>query len=207
MRGRRRGARAGVVGGFVAVAAALVGVFVYVLGDGEGSREPPAPAVLGGAAVRSPGPGEQAPPLNLPSATGGSYDLAGFRGKEPVLLLFQDGVRCKACWAELRAMARNAGFDALPIGSVASVATAQPGVLRSKARSERISFPVLADSSGSVSRAYNVLPRATRRAPSRHTFVLVGRDGRILWRADGTGALPQLDALVRELDRALEGGS
>lgn len=203
--GRRSGARAAIVIGFAA--AALAAGLVYVLGDGDGSRKPDSSADMGGLAVRSPGPGEPAPPLSLPSTVGEAYDLAGFRDKEPVLLLFQPGVRCERCWAELRAMARDVGFDALPIGSVASVATAPLGVVRRKARSERISFPVLADSSGSVSRAYNALPRATRSVRSRHTFVLVGRDGRILWRADSAGAPPPLDVLVRELDKALEDGS
>lgn len=174
-RGRGCGAHAGTAGGFVAVAAALVGVLVYSPGDGDGPREPPpAPAVSGGAGgalAGAGGAGAVAEPARCDRRAIRHCRLQG-QGAGAAALPGRRAVR--GVLGRAAGDGAHAGFDAFAIGSVASVATAQPGVLRRKARSERVSFPVLTDSRGSVSRAYNVLPRAVRKARSARTFVLGG---------------------------------
>lgn len=209
----RQRSRVGLAASAAAVTALASVAVIVLVGSGD-SREGTGSGGSGvyRYAVRPPGPGEPAPPLDLP-ATGGRYDLAGFSGKEPVLLFFQAGPTCEPCWAQLRAMARHAGFGALPLGSVASIATAPLKLLEEKVSAERISYPVLADSRRAFSRAYNTLgPRARRGGRDGQTFILVGRDGRILWRADygpaaSTGTVVPVAVLVRELRKALEGGS
>lgn len=199
-----------VLGGVAAVTAVA-----YAVAGGGGSRRDKVASDGSGAGVysgRSPGPGELAPPLNLPSATGGSYDLAAFRGKERVLLFFQHGHACGPCWAQLRAMARDPGFRALPLGSVVSVTTDPLDVLKREVSAERISYPVLADGTRAVSHAYNTLVSAVGGGHDEQTFILVGRDGRILWRADYGPAASfrkpvPIAVLVRELHTALEGES
>lgn len=193
----------------------LVAVVADVLVASSGRREEAASGGSGAHvySVRSPRPGWPAPPLELPSATGGSYDLASFRGKERVLLFFQAGLRCEPCWAELRAMARDSAFAGLPLGSVVSITTEPLRILERNISAERISYPVLADSTRAVSHAYNTLvPGPVGGGRDGQTFILVGRDGRIVWRADYGPAssvrlIVPVAVLVRELRKAIEGTS
>src|SRR5258708_23735985 len=56
--------------------------------------------------VGSPGPGSQAPPINLPSTTGGTTDLAALHGKT-FLLYFPGGLTCHPCCAQLHDIHAN----------------------------------------------------------------------------------------------------
>ena len=47
-----------------------------------------------------PGPGAQAPPIQLSATDGSRFDLAAWRGKQ-VLLYFEEGVGCEPCWTHL----------------------------------------------------------------------------------------------------------
>lgn len=156
--------------------------------DGDRGRPPSGGSGAYPYEVGSPGVGEEAPPLRLPS-TIGSYDREAFEGKETVLLLFQEGVGCPVCWRQLRALAHDPGFGGLPIGSVVSVTTDPLLALERASRQERISFPVLSDRALRASRAYGTL-RYSKRPGRRNgnTLILIGKDGRILWRADYGGA-------------------
>lgn len=165
----------------------LVGLYL-LRPDGDRGRSPSGGSGAYRYPIGSPGVGEEAPPLRLPS-TIGIYDRQAFEGKEAVLLLFQEGVGCAVCWRQLRALAGHSGFGRLPIGSVVSVTTDPLPALRRASREERISFPVLSDTALRASRAYGTLPYSRR--PGRrngNTLILVGRDGGILWCADYGGA-------------------
>lgn len=139
--------------------------------------------------VGSPGIGQQAPAFTLPASTGGSINLQALRGKT-VLLYFQEGVGCEPCWTQMKDLEKAAGaVHAAGVDDIVSVTTQPVHLLAQKARDEGIATPVLADTSLTVSKAY----RANRygmmgSAMDGHSFVLVGPDGKIQWRADYGGA-------------------
>ena len=142
-------------------------------------------------AVGAPGPGKTALSLTLPATTGGNFDLASYRGKQSVLLFFQEGFTCEPCWIQLQAIQKDAAeFHALGIGSIVSVTTDPLNLLEQKVRGEGITLPVLSDGNARDSTAwqtnrYQMMGMGNRNG---HSFILVGKNGRILWRADYGGA-------------------
>lgn len=139
--------------------------------------------------IGSPGTGEQAPPVKLPATAGGTFDLAAYRGEQPVLLYFQEGLACQPCWDQIVAMQQDrAKFEALGIGPIVSITTDRLDLIEQKVKDEGITFPVLSDPTAKVSdsydaRSYGMMGGST----NGHTFVLVDKDGSILWRADYGG--------------------
>ncbi|HEV8651383.1 MAG TPA: peroxiredoxin family protein [Actinomycetes bacterium] len=163
---------------------ALVGVFLtgqqHTTTGGAGR---------GGYQVGSPGPGQPAPPVRLPTTGDGTFDLGAQRGKT-VLLYFQEGLGCQPCWNQLTDIEANqAKFHALGIDQVASITTNPLDALKQKVADEHLTSPVLADPDLRVSSAYQANQYGMM-GTSRdgHTFVLVGPDGQIRWRADYGGA-------------------
>ena len=139
--------------------------------------------------VGSPGIGQQAPDFDLPASTGGSMSLQSLRGKS-VLLYFQEGVGCQPCWKQMKDLeAAASAVRAAGIDRIVSITTQPVNLLTQKAHDEGISTPVLADTSLAVSRAYTANDYGMMGdSMDGHTFVLVGPDGTIQWRADYGGA-------------------
>jgi peroxiredoxin Q/BCP len=173
-----------IVGGLYALTA---------LGKGGGGRTASHGSGSYPYAVGSPGPGALAPALRLPSTGGGTFDLASYRGKAPVLLYFQEGLTCEPCWTQLQAIQKDvAKFHALGIGPIVSITTDPLGDIEQKVKDEGITIPVLSDVGAKFSRSgawganrYQMQMMGDRNG---HTFVLVGKNGRIRWRADYGGA-------------------
>jgi peroxiredoxin Q/BCP len=144
-------------------------------------------------AIGSPGPGDRAPPLTLPSTSGGTFDLATYRGKTQVLLYFQEGLTCQPCWDQLQAIQKDLPkFHALGIGPIVSITTDPIAQIEQKVKDDGITIPVLADVGAEFSNAnawgtnkYQMQMMGERNG---HSFILVGKDGRIRWRADYGGA-------------------
>ncbi len=144
-------------------------------------------------AVGTPGPGDPAPPLTLPSTTGDSFDLASYRGKQQVLLYFQEGLTCQPCWDQLQSIQKDLPkFRALGIGPIVSITTDPIDQIAQKVKDEAIKIPVLGDVGAQFSSAnawgtnkYQMQMMGERNG---HTFILIGKDGRIRWRADYGGA-------------------
>jgi peroxiredoxin len=170
----------------VVVGVAILGA-IYVLNNrrtGGGARPGKYAFEVG-----RPGPGEPAPPLALASASGGSFDLASLRGKT-VLLYFQEGLTCQPCWDQLKDIeAKWPEFRAAGIETIATITTDPVDNLKQKVGDEGLTTPVLSDPKLAVSKAYHANSYGMM-GDSRngHTFIVVGGDGRILWRADYGGA-------------------
>lgn len=188
----------------LAVAGVVVGFLfvVFLVGGGSGSSDGSGPPY----AVGNPGPGEQAPPLRLPSASGGTFDLGEMEG-ERVLLYFQEGIMCQPCWDQLSDIeARWDEFDARGIDAIASITSDGLDPLRSKVELEGLSTPVLSDPGVEVSRTWEAnLYGMMGTSMNGHSFVLVGPDGEIEWRADYGGApdytmYVPVDQLLAHLD-------
>jgi peroxiredoxin len=141
--------------------------------------------------VGTPHPGAMAPPIRL-----GGFDLASLRGKT-VLLYFQEGVMCQPCWDQLRDIEANSDkFRALGIDTIVSVTTDPADLVNEKVHQEHLTTPVLSDPTLAVSKAYNAnLYGMMGQSRDGHTFIVVGPDGRIRWRADYGGA-PQYTMYV-----------
>jgi peroxiredoxin Q/BCP len=163
--------------------------------------------------VGSPGPGQPAPMFHLPASDGGQFDLASQHG-HPVLLYFQEGLTCQPCWDQLRDITTNfKSFQALGIDKIVSITTDPIGQIEQKLANENLSALVLSDSDLAVSGAYDTNSYGMMgRSRDGHSFILVGSDGRIVWRADYGGApdytmnLP-VKYLLADLRRGLSNGA
>lgn len=161
--------------------------------------------------VGHPGVGQVAPDFQLASATGGPFKLSEQRGKE-VLLYFHEGLMCAPCWKQVDDIQADlAKFEALEIDVIAAIAIDPADAQQQRAQLRGISFPVLADSDLSVSRLYDALSYGMMGGTRPgHTFILVGPDGTIRWRADYGGPpdftmyVPNATVLA-ELRRAMTG--
>lgn len=138
--------------------------------------------------VGEPGPGKDAPPVELPAVNGGTFSLAALQGKN-VLLYFQEGLMCQPCWDQLKAIEGEWGkFQALGIDQIATITTDTLGGLRQKVRDEGLTTTLLSDESLAVSRSYDTTSYGMMGSSfNGHTFILVGPDGKIRWRADYGG--------------------
>jgi peroxiredoxin len=117
-----------------------------------------------------------APEFSLADLTGKKVRLRELRGKLVLLNFF--ATWCGPCREEMPGMERlfrshqDAGFVVVAVNMQESVKTVRPFAERLK-----LSFPIAMDADGTVTREYGV-----RALPV--TF-LIGRDGRIRWRALG----------------------
>ena len=156
---------------------------------------PDEPASAGGQAGRypmqvgDPGPGEEAPSMKLEDTEGETFDLPQKRG-ETVLLYFQEGLGCQPCWDQIKDIEANiGGFEELGIDEVASITNNPPDALEQKVEDEGISTPVLTDPNLAVSKSYDTNSYGMMGGSTNgHTFIVVGPDGEIKWRADYGGA-------------------
>ncbi|MGH2714967.1 MAG: peroxiredoxin family protein [Thermoleophilaceae bacterium] len=180
---------AGVVG--AAIAALAV---VFVLNSTGGSSAGDSRAGGGGKAgefafaVGDPGPGETAPTFRLPSTGGGTFDLAKQRGRR-VLLYFQEGIMCQPCWDQIVDLEKQeAKLRALGIDAMVSITTDPLDQLEQKQADDGFSTAVLSDPDLRVSVAYSANQYGMM-GTSRdgHSFIVVGPDGRIEYRADYGG--------------------
>jgi peroxiredoxin len=139
--------------------------------------------------VGKPGPGEAAPPVRLAATTGETFDLASHRGKL-VLMYFQEGIMCQPCWGQMKDIEANIQqFRAAGIETIVSITTDPIDALKEKAANDRLKNPVLSDPNLAVSRTYDANSYGMMgKSRNGHTFILVGPDGKIRWRADYGGA-------------------
>ena len=179
-RRRKIGVRAAIAAG---VAAAVAGLFViYSNASHSGAGAYP-------YQVASPGPGQGAPAFTLAASTGGQISLSQYRGKS-VLLFFQEGLTCQPCWTQIADLEKHAAqLRAAGIGQVLSITTDPVGGITQKTRDMGLTTPVLSDPGLAVSRSYGANKYGMMgMSADGHTFILVGPNGVIRWRADYGGA-------------------
>jgi peroxiredoxin Q/BCP len=130
-----------------------------------------------------------APAFTLPSSTGGNISLADFRG-QTVLLYFQEGLTCQPCWDQINDLQQNqSALTAAGVQHVVSITTDPTDLVTRKTTDMHLTIPVLSDTNLAISRDYRATDYGMM-GDSRdgHSFVLVGPDGHIQWRADYGGA-------------------
>ena len=175
------------IGGAVVASILALGV-IYLLEHGSASAVTAGQAGQYRFAVASPAAGAVAPDFTLPSTTGGTVRLRDFHGKT-VLLYFQEGIGCEGCWTQIKDIQSHLNdFTGLGIHTVLTITTNPLDALKQKAADEGLTLPVLSDESFAVSRTYNAMAYGMMAGSADgHTFILVGSDGRIRWRADYGG--------------------
>ncbi|GAA3815068.1 peroxiredoxin family protein [Streptomyces chiangmaiensis] len=177
---RRRGRNLAIV---AVVLIAVIGGLYAVFNRSETS------STAGGYEIGSPGIGQTAPGFSLASSTGGTTSLAQYKGKT-VLLYFQEGLTCQPCWDQIRDLEQNAAqVKAAGIDQFVSLTTDPANLIARKVTDEKLTTPVLSDPDLKVSKTYEANQygmMGTER--DGHSFVLVGPDGKIQWRADYGGA-------------------
>lgn len=176
------------------VGVAVVGLAgVFVLGSGGGgtggasaaSSSPGAYAY----AVGQPGPGAQAPALRLPSTTDTTWDLAAQRGKT-TLLYFHEGLMCPPCLEQISDIETNwSQFEDLGIDKMVAISGDELGNLRQAAKDLELYTPLLSDPGVEQSTTWEANKYGMMGTTHNgHSFVVVGPEGEIAWRADYGGS-------------------
>lgn len=125
---------------------------------------------------------EDAPDFTLPSVEGGMFTLSEMKGKRNVLLYFQEGIMCPACWQQQVDMEmRKAEFDAMDIEMV-MITVDPPDALANAKRGYGIRSMLLYDNELKASRLYNVLQDSMHPGERPgHVFVLIDKQGKVRW--------------------------
>lgn len=188
--------------------AILVLAGIYALNSGT-AASPSAYAYQ----VGRPGPGARAPEIRLASTDGHTFDLASLRG-QTVLLFFQEGIGCEPCWDQLRDIQAQPGaFRALRINRIVSITSDPLAALTQKVAAEGLAIPVLSNPDLAVSAVYQANQYGMMgTVRDGHSFILVGKDGVIRWRADygGPPSYPMyipLSTLHSDIRAGLRGGA
>lgn len=101
----------------------------------------------------------------------------------PTLLFFSEGVSCQACLEQIQRI-QGVGSALSRRGIQLISITPDPvGVLRQAASQYGITTPLIADTSLTMSRAFNTLGLGMHADTPGHAFVLIDR-GRVLWYRD-----------------------
>ncbi|MFD7477484.1 peroxiredoxin family protein [Streptomyces sp. NPDC059837] len=139
--------------------------------------------------VGSPGIGKTAPAFTLAASTGKQVSLSDYRGKN-VLLYFQEGLTCQPCWDQMTSLEKYAAkVKTAGIDDIVSITTDPADLITRKTKDMGLTTPVLSDPGLKVSQQYGASQYGMM-GTSRdgHSFLLVGPDGTIRWRADYGGA-------------------
>jgi peroxiredoxin Q/BCP len=175
------------IGGAVVAGVVVLAIIFVVNNAGSSSPKPGQPGQYH-FDVASPATGALAPDFTLPSTTGGTVHLSDYRGKN-LLLYFQEGIGCEGCWTQMKDIQSAMGdFRQLGIATMLTITTNPLDALKQKVADEGIALPVLSDESFAISHAYNATMYGMMAGSADgHTFILVGPDERIRWRADYGG--------------------
>jgi len=134
------------------------------------------------------GVGATAPDFTLPEVEGGTFILSSYRSRANVLLFFNEGLSCAPCLNQMTELDQlNQQFAGLDVVAV-SITGDSPRLLASWAQASGPQYSkVLSDQSLTVSRMYDMLGPNVSMMPGSapgHSFILVNKDGRIVWRQD-----------------------
>jgi len=152
-------------------------------------------AVLGGGSSEGGAASGDATDFTLASTAGGTVSLSDHRGHD-VLLYFNEGVGCDACFYQTIELERNgaaladAGLALLPI-----VMNPLADTARELARFG-IRTPYLVDADGSVTRAYDMLGKGMHEHLPGHGFVLIDGTGQVRWKMEYPSMFVSADELL-----------
>ena len=163
----------------------VAGLYIVFRSNAAGSNSSAATSYQSG----QPGIGQAAPDFTLPSTAGGTVSLAAYRGKS-VLLYFHEGLGCQPCWDQIRDLQTNvAELKSAGVDQLLTITSGPKDLIAQQMSDDKLTAIALADTDLAVSRTYNANQYGMMGTDrDGHTFILVGPDGRIQWRADYGGA-------------------
>lgn len=126
-----------------------------------------------------------APPFQLESTAGTTVSLADYKGRS-VLLYFNEGVGCDACFVEMAKLEADGGLVKAGV-TIVPVVMNPSGQVAAELQRFGIRTPYVVDPGGAVSRVYKTLGTGHHANLPGHTFILVGPDGTMKWRGDYPG--------------------
>jgi peroxiredoxin len=121
----------------------------------------------------------RAPGFTLPSTAGGRTSLSDFAGHN-VLLYFNEGVGCDACFYQTEELEKSASEFAAKDIQVVPIVMNPIDQVRSELARFSIKTPYLVDD-GTVSSAYGVLGKGMHANLPGHGFVFIDKTGKIRW--------------------------
>ena len=139
-------------------------------------------------AIANPASGTMAPDFTLPSTKGGAVRLSSYHGKT-VLLFFHEGIGCQPCWDQIRDLEKNqTALKAAGIDQLLTITSGPTRLIAQKMADDGLTAIALGDTNLEISKIYNANQYGMM-GDSRdgHSFILVGPDGKIDWRADYGG--------------------
>lgn len=153
---------------------------------------------LGGRAPQGDDASGAAPAFTLASTAGAFVSLSDYEGRN-VLLYFNEGVGCDACFYQMVELERNAdrfadtGIEIVPI--VANPAS----IVSEELRRFGLTTPYLIDEGTTISQAYGMLGGGMHANLPGHGFVLVDARGRIRWSREYPSMFVSADDLLAAL--------
>lgn len=131
---------------------------------------------------------EPAPQFSLPTTAGDEFVLADHIGKHNVLLFFNEGIGCGACFDQIVDLEADWGrFGVLDVELV-SIMVDPLTALEAEAKDRGITGIVASDTDKSVANSYDAMQASMHPgAKPGHTFVLVNKSGKMIWRWDWMG--------------------
>ncbi len=126
--------------------------------------------------------GEAAPDFTLKDQHNGEVNLASFRGRQAVVLIFYPATFTGVCQGELAAVQGDLAALQNDDVQVMAVSVDSPFANKVWAQEQGFSFPILSDfwPHGAVAQAYGVFNDVVGRA-TRGTFV-IDREGIVRWK-------------------------
>ncbi len=188
------------------ILAAAAGLAVLVIAVAVMNTVSSPPAGRTAYDVGQPGVGEPPPDFGLPDANGATFRLSEQRGDD-VLLYFHEGLMCAPCWQQIQDIERDIEqFTSAGVDQVVAISIDPLAAQARHAQQRNLTLPILADEDRSVSQAYDALSYGMMDgATPGHTFILVGPEGVIRWRAD-YGGPPEYTMYVPNVDILAEVG-
>lgn len=177
-------------GGGLAVVAAVAVVLTVAAGKSQKSA-PTGERVSGGPA---PAFSER------DVSSGAPVTSDGLRG-ESVLLFFNEGVMCQACFEQIQVLQQRSGELRKHGLTLVNITTDPPDVLREAVQAYGIETPTISDQSKDMSTAYGAIGQGMHPDTNGHTFVLIDAQGEIRWRRDYTAMFIPPERLFAEIPK------
>lgn len=165
-----------VIVGVILITIIILVVGVIFLSKGTGSSD-----------VARASTGSDAPNFTLPSTTGQEISLADYKGKKNVLIYFHEGLTCDPCLQQIPELEKSfdefekLDVEVLAVSGVDSVGDLKQALDRFVIKK----IPLLSYTNANTEIDYDLTRFSMgmgRRAG--HTFILVDKNGKIVWRKD-----------------------
>lgn len=151
-----------------------------------------------GGGARTTATGGQAPAFTLTSTDGSSVSLSDYRGRD-VILYFNEGVGCDACFYQMAELEKNGQQLAAKGLTVLPIVVNPPDDVRREIARFGLRTPFLIDASEQVSNAYGVVGTGMHANLPGHSFVLVDGSGRIRWQRDYPSMFVSANQLLNDM--------